>query len=147
MTTMAATRFVADGFKERFGLHFVLCCSGMTIFIGLMTSVLFPHLITSTIGFFLVGAGVSAVVPLVFSEAGKSQTMPPSAAIAATSTVGFLGFVVGPPFIGWIAGATNLRVSFSAVSFLGLCIIVLTVVRNSTKDISKTSSTEILSVT
>jgi MFS family permease len=134
MTTMASTRFVADGFKARFGLAKVLRLSGITIFAGLMTSVLFPALVTSIIGFFMVGSGVSAVVPLVMSEAGQSKKMSPSAAIAAVSTIGFLGFVVGPPVIGWIASATSLRVSFAIVALLGLSIIALTLSKSTRAD-------------
>ena len=125
MTTMAGTRFVADGFKQRFGLKNVLRFSGVLIFIGLMISVLFPYLPSAILGFFLVGSGVSAVVPLVFSEAGKSTKISPSAAIAAVSTIGFLGFLIGPPMIGWIAGASTLRISFTLIAFMGLSIAVL----------------------
>ena len=72
------------------------------------------------IGFLLVGAGTSAVVPLVFSEAGKTSSLSTSSSIAAVSTIGFLGFLIGPPLIGWIAGVTSLRVSFSLIALMGL---------------------------
>lgn len=125
MTTMAGTRFFADGFKQRFGFKNVLRFSGILIFLGLMISVLFPYLASAILGFFLVGSGVSAVVPLVFSEAGKSSTISPSAAIAAVSTIGFFGFLIGPPMIGWIAGASTLRISFTLIALMGLSITIL----------------------
>ncbi len=120
MATMAGTRFVADYFKERFGFKAVLKTSSTFIFIGLLISVLVPSLYPAMFGFFLVGAGVSAVVPLVFSEAGKTRSMSPSGAIAAVSTIGFFGFLIGPPLIGWIAGASSLRFSFVIIAFMGL---------------------------
>lgn len=125
MTTMAGTRFVADGFKARFGIQKVLTVSGLMVFAGLALSIVFPQMIFGIIGFLLVGSGVSAVVPLVFSEAGKSKTMSPSAAIAAVSTIGFLGFLIGQPLIGWIAGASNLRFSFALIALMGLMITLL----------------------
>ena len=125
MTTMAGTRFFADGFKQRFGLVMILRVSGVLIFVGLMISVIFPTILSSLFGFFMVGAGVSAVVPMVFSEAGRSTTMAPSSAIAAVSTIGFLGFLIGPPMIGWIAGASTLRISFTVIAVLGLSITVI----------------------
>lgn len=125
MSTMAGTRFVADYFKERYGFHVILKMSGVLIFLGLMISVIFPQLYLSMAGFLLVGAGVSAVVPMVFSEAGKTRSMSPSGAIAAVSTIGFLGFLIGPPLIGWIAGATNLRLSFVIIALMGLGITML----------------------
>jgi MFS family permease len=125
MTTMAGTRFIADRFKEKFGLITVMRVSGLLIFIGLMTSVLWPQLVPSMLGFLLVGSGVSALVPMVFSEAGRSTIISPSAAIAAISTIGFLGFLIGPPVIGWIAGLSSLRTSFALIAFIGLSIAVL----------------------
>lgn len=124
MTTMAGTRFFADGLKERFGLITILRVSGSLVFTGLLISVINPTLGCSLFGFLLVGAGVSAVVPMVFSEAGRSTTMAPSSAIAAVSTIGFLGFLIGPPMIGWIAGVSTLRISFTVIAVLGLCIAV-----------------------
>lgn len=125
MSTMAGTRFIADKFKEKFGIKKTLLVSGCLVFIGLMLSVLFPYLVTSLIGFLLVGSGVSAVVPLVLSEAGKSSSLSPSSAIASVSTIGFFGFLLGPPLIGWIAGASNLRISFSVIALMGLSIAIL----------------------
>ncbi len=125
MTTMAGTRFIADGFKVRFGFKKVLRFSGVFIFAGLLLSVIMPTFYPSLIGFLLVGSGVSAIVPLCFSEAGKSKKMSPSAAIASVSTLGFLGFLLGPPLIGWVAGASSLRVSFFLVSLMGLTITFL----------------------
>ena len=121
MTTMAGFRFLADRLKEKWGLKQILQMCGLVIFSGLMISIAVPNLFFSTLGFFLVGAGVSAVVPFVLSEAGKYEANDPSRAIAIVSTIGFLGFLVGPPMIGWIAGWTHLRVSFAVVSLLGLC--------------------------
>lgn len=135
MTTMAGTRFVADSFQERFGIKTVLRISGFLIFLGLMISVLFPFLYSALLGFLLVGCGVSAVVPLAFSEAGKSQSMNPSSAIAAVSTIGFFGFLIGPPLIGWIAGASNLRFSFALIALMGLSIALMSL--NSFSDTKK----------
>lgn len=125
MTTMATTRFFADGFKNKYGLTKVLQVSGVFIFFGLLISVIFPNLYVALFGFLLVGSGVSAIVPLVFSQAGKSKVLSSSSAIAAVSTIGFFGFLIGPPLIGWVAGASSLRISFLMVAFIGLSISVL----------------------
>ncbi|WP_026464757.1 MFS transporter [Adhaeribacter aquaticus] len=122
MCTMALSRFFADSFTQKFGFKATIQVSGILTACGLMIAVLFPDLITALIGFLLVGAGVSSVVPLVYGEAGKSNRMSPSVALAAVSTIGFLGFLVGPPLIGLVAGATSLRVSFTIIAFMGLCI-------------------------
>jgi MFS family permease len=76
-------------------------------------------------GFMLVGVGVSSVVPMVYSAAGKSKTMSAGVALAAVSTIGFIGFLVGPPVIGFIAGLATLRASFIFIACMGTCVVVL----------------------
>lgn len=125
MCTMAGTRFVADWFTSRFGLQRVLQVSGLLTALGLLIAVLLPHLYTAIAGFLLVGAGVSSVVPLIYSAAGKSKVMSPGVALAAVSTIGFFGFLIGPPLIGFVAGATSLRISFTIIAIMGLSIAVV----------------------
>ena len=59
-------------------------------------------------GLFLVGLGVSNGVPLMFSAAGRQPDTLPGPAIAAVSSMGSLGFVGGPPLIGFVADALSL---------------------------------------
>lgn len=120
MSSMAGGRFVADFLVTKFGVKKMLQISGIIIATGLLTAVIFPFIVPATIGFLLVGIGVSSVVPLTYGLAGKSTTMSPGAALAALSTVGFLGFLLGPPLIGFIAQAAGLRWSFTVIAFLGL---------------------------
>ena len=120
MSTMAAGRFVADWLVTRFGVKRILQASGIVIAAGLATAVALPDIPTSITGFILVGAGTSSVVPLVYSAAGRSKKVSPGVALAAVSTIGYLGFLLGPPLIGLIAEATTLRVSFTIIALLGL---------------------------
>ncbi|HYJ38273.1 MAG TPA: MFS transporter [Chitinophagaceae bacterium] len=118
--TMATGRFVGDWLVTKFGVKRMLQMSGTVIASGLLLAVFFPNLITATMGFLLVGFGVSSVVPIAYGLAGKSSTMSPSMALSAVSTIGFLGFLVGPPLIGFIAEASSLRFSFALIALLGL---------------------------
>ena len=125
MSTMAFGRFFADWATVRFGIKRILQYSGLLTASGLLISVLFPTLATAIIGFLLVGFGVSSVVPLVYSAAGRSKVLSPGVALAAVSTIGFLGFLCGPPIIGLVAGATSLRISFSIIAVMGLCVSIV----------------------
>lgn len=118
-STMALGRFAGDWLVIRAGVKKMLQASGVIITTGLLIAVFFPYLISATAGFFLVGFGVSSVVPVVYGISGRSTTMPASTALAAVSTIGFLGFLVGPPLIGLIAQAISLRWSFALVALLG----------------------------
>lgn len=119
MATMATGRFLGDRLVTRFGIQRMLQASGIIISSGLAIAVLFPTIISATMGFFLVGLGVSSVVPLVYSAAGRSKTMSPGVALAAVSTIGFLGFLIGPPLIGFIAELSGLRWSFTIIALIG----------------------------
>jgi MFS family permease len=125
MGMMASGRFVSDRITQRIGIKKVLIASGICITVGLLTAVIFPYIITAGIGFMLVGLGVSSVVPLVYSAAGKSETMSPGTALAAISSIGFIGFLLGPPLIGTIAEYSSLRWSFTLIALLGFSITVL----------------------
>lgn len=125
MSTMAGGRFLGDYVVTKIGPQKVLQGSGILITIGLFTAVFFPGIITATIGFLLVGVGVSSVIPLVYSTAGKSKTLSPGMALTAVSTIGFLGFLLGPPLIGFIAQAFSLRWSFTLIAILGFGTTVL----------------------
>jgi MFS family permease len=122
---MATGRFVGDWVAFKLGVKRMLQVSGLLMTSGLLLAVLFPQLITATIGFLMVGAGVSSVVPMIYSAAGKSKIMSPGVAIAAVSTIGYLGFLFGPPFIGFIAQATSLRISFGLIAIMGTMIAVI----------------------
>jgi MFS family permease len=123
--SMAATRFIADWLSHHAGLKKMLFWSGLLPAVGLLTAVIFPNIVTATIGFMLVGVGVSPVLPLLFSVAGKTVNMSPGMAIAAVSTLGFVGLLIGPPLIGFIAGAASLRISFLVLAAMGLAVTVL----------------------
>ncbi|MET4075654.1 MFS family permease [Hymenobacter sp. UYCo722] len=122
MSTMAAGRFGADWLAHRLGPKRVIQLSGLLTATGLSIAVAWPTLPTALLGFLLVGFGTSAVVPLVYSAAGKSSHMSAGMALAAVSTIGFFGFLLGPPVIGFVAGATSLRVSFALIAVMGLAV-------------------------
>jgi MFS family permease len=125
MSTMAAGRFIADRVVGKVGFKRTIQFSGLLIGIGLTIAVLFPSLLLSIISFLLVGIGVSSVVPLVYSEAGKSKVMSTGKALAAVSSIGFLGFLLGPPVIGFIAGLSSLRFSFAYVALVGFIVTLI----------------------
>jgi MFS family permease len=119
MSTMAGGRFLGDKLVTRLGTLRMLQISGLIIASGLAIAIAFPAIVTATLGFMLVGIGVSSVVPLVYSAAGKSTVFSPGVALAAVSTIGYLGFLAGPPMIGFIAEAASLRWSLALIAVLG----------------------------
>ncbi|MBS1532981.1 MAG: MFS transporter [Bacteroidetes bacterium] len=125
MCTMALGRFTADWFAGKYGLKRTLQLSGSLTAAGLLVAVLFPYLLPAILGFMLVGIGVSSVVPMIYSSAGKTSLMSPGVALTAVSTIGFLGFLFGPPVIGFIAGIATLRASFLVIACMGASVAII----------------------
>jgi MFS family permease len=120
MIMMASGRFLADYVTSKIGRKRLLQICGVMISTGLYTAVFFPFIITSTIAFMMVGLGVSSIVPSVYSAAGRHSKIPPGIALATVSSVSFLGFLMGPPLIGYISQAAGLRYSFAVIGVFGL---------------------------
>lgn len=124
--SMAAGRFLSDWTVRRFGAKTTLVLSGALSSFGLILAVAYPHFGIVIVAFLIVGIGSSAIIPLVYSLAGRSGRLSPGAALAAVTTIGFCGFLVGPPLIGFIAEFTGLRAAYAVIASMGVIIIVLT---------------------
>lgn len=123
MAAMTLGRFTGDRVANRIGIRRMLTYSGSLMLTGLLLAALVPNTYVAVLGFVLVGFGVACVVPMTFSMAGKVPNMSGGPAIAAVSTVGYFGFLIVPPVIGFVAEALNLRWSFGLMSLLGLLIL------------------------
>jgi len=125
MVMMASGRFVGDRLIGRLGKKTVLQVSGVLISGGMFIAVLFPFIMTAIIAFMLVGLGVATVVPTVYSVAGRNAKVAPGIALAMVSSVSYLGFLMGPPLIGYIAEWASLRYSYAVIGIFGLVITML----------------------
>lgn len=125
MIMMAIGRFIGDYILQRIGRQRTLQISGVLMFLGMTLSVVFPTIYASTIGFMLVGIGVACNIPTVYSLAGRHPSIPSGMAIAMVSTISYLGFLLGPPLIGYIAEIFSLRFSFALFSIFGLLMLVI----------------------
>ena len=73
------------------------------------------HPVVSLLGYALIGAGLAPIVPLLFTAASRVPGSSSAAAIAAVSSIGYSGFLIGPPLIGTIAQTTSLTAALSVV--------------------------------
>ncbi len=125
MVTMATGRFFVDRFTQQWGRKRVLQGGGTLIFLGLSLAVIFPRPVPTLIAFMITGMGTAGIVPTVYSVAGQKTKIPASIALTFVSSVSFLGFLLGPPLIGYISEATSLRYSYGLIGLAGICIAVL----------------------
>ncbi len=121
MACMTTGRMFADALINYWGPRKQLMLSGLLVTLGLVIAIIYPSIITSTIGFMLVGFGVSSVIPTIYGSVGKSaEPGQASIALASVSSIGFFGFLIGPPIVGFLSGALGLRWAFLTISLLGL---------------------------
>lgn len=125
MVAVLSGRIFGDRLTTKLGAKIILKYSGIFLLGGFLFCVLLPYTITTCIGFMLIGVGVSCIVPLVFSVAGKSKTLSSGSALASISTVGYLGFLIVPPMVGFISQMASMRWAFFIMACLGGVIIWL----------------------
>jgi len=121
MGCMTTGRMFADALINYWGARKQLMLSGLVVTIGLLIAVAHPTIILSSIGFMLVGFGVSSVIPTIYGTVGRNAAPgQASIALASVSSVGFFGFLIGPPIIGFLSQAIGLRGAFLSVAILGI---------------------------
>jgi MFS family permease len=120
---MAISRFATDRIVEIIGMPKTYVLSSMLIFTGILLAIVLPGFWTSMIGFCLVGFGTASIIPMTYLLAGSSKKYSPGMAISIIATYSIVGMLIGPPMIGYISHAFNLRVSFIAFAFAGLMMI------------------------
>jgi MFS family permease len=122
---MSAGRFGGDALTHRFGAVKVVRAGGLLSATGFLIAVGLGSIPAALAGFALVGAGLSIIVPLALSAAGNSPGTAPGPAIASVSTIGYTGFLIGPPVIGLLADGVTLRGALVVVSVVCLLAAVL----------------------
>jgi predicted MFS family arabinose efflux permease len=110
---MALARLGGDALVDRYTARPVLVLGAALAASALAVLLVVGHAVVAVVGFVLVGIGVANAVPLLFSAAGRVPPAGPS--LAAVFTIGYLGFIVGPPFIGVLADALTLPVALAVV--------------------------------
>jgi len=108
---MTIGRVFGDGARIRFGDRSLMIVCGIVASIGLSIAIIFVNPITVIIGLFIVGLGLSAIVPIAYSIAGHTKELPPGVGLAMVTTVGYSGFLFGPPIIGLLADQFTLRLA------------------------------------
>jgi len=124
--TMTAGRFFGDTLRTRLQAAPLLQISGGLAAVGLAAALLLNQPAAALVGFGCVGLGLSNVVPVVFSAAGRVPGSTTGMAIAAVATTGYFGFLAGPPLIGFVAQAATLPVGLGVVVAVTGLIAVLT---------------------
>jgi MFS family permease len=124
-TAMTIGRIFGDRVRTKYGDKKMIVSGGLLSIMGLTLAVMFALPSVTIVGFFLVGIGLSSIVPIAYSIAGNVKGLPAGVGIAMVTTVGYAGFLFGPPVIGFIADWQTLRIALSLVTLLFIIMTVL----------------------
>jgi MFS family permease len=124
-TAMTLGRIFGDRARAAFGDRKMIMIGGIISTTGLSIGLAMPIPYVVITGFFLVGLGLSTIVPIAYSLAGNAKGLPAGVGLAMVTTVGYSGFLFGPPIIGFLADWQTLRVALLLVAALLLIMTVL----------------------
>ena len=130
--TMTIGRLTGDRIVQALGAFRVVVCGALIAAAGFLLAILVPSPLAGLAGFALVGAGAANVVPVMFSAAGRQRAMPTHLAVAAVTTMGYAGVLLGPAALGFIAKLTSLAAALGLL--VALLVAVAAVARVATRD-------------
>jgi MFS family permease len=116
--TMTAGRLTGDRIVRRLGSTRVMVFGGLTAAAGLALATFAPAWEAALVGYALLGAGCSNIVPVLYTAVGKQTVMPEHIAVPAITTLGYAGILAGPALIGFIAHGSSLSFAFGLMALL-----------------------------
>lgn len=122
---MMLGRFMGDRLRANWGDGKLLINSSILSLVGIGLSIGLISPYTAIAGFFLVGLGLATVVPIAFSTAGNLPGIKPGVGISMVTTIGYSGFLFGPPIIGFVADWQDLRVAMGLIALLFVIMTIL----------------------
>src|SRR6201996_5288973 len=118
----ACGRLAGSTLLARLGQTRVLVYGGLVTFAGMIAAALSPVLPLALAGFALAGLGVANAFPPAMARVG---ILAGPHGVATASTLGYAGFLLGPPAIGFLASAVSLRAALTTVSLLAVVAVAL----------------------
>ncbi|MFC4455362.1 MFS transporter [Deinococcus sonorensis] len=109
---MTVARLVGDGWRSRFGDARVVTVGALLSGVGLLLGLVTLHPLLAALGFLVFGIGVANVVPVLYGTAGHAFA---ARGIAQVASIGYAGFLAGPPLIGYVSHETSLRVGMIVI--------------------------------
>jgi hypothetical protein len=122
---MGGGRLATDALWMRWGAVGLLRRSGALAAVGFALGLIAGGVPAMIAGFAALGLGLAGVVPTLFRSGAGEPGVPTGSALAAVSSLGYLGFLAGPPLIGAVAQITSLRTACGLLVIAGLLVVLL----------------------
>jgi MFS family permease len=121
---MAVSRFTGDMLRQRFGAVPMVFWSALLTAAGTAAALMLPSVPLSLLAFTIAGIGIGNVAPVLFAGGGRLEPDAPGRGIAAVTSLGYSGFLAGPPLIGIAAEFSNLQWALGLTVLAALIIAV-----------------------
>ena len=112
---MAAARFGGDALRSRYAEHLLLRNGALLATVAMAVLLLVGNPWLALVGYACVGVGLALCVPILFNAATRVPGVSRAAAIASVSSIGYSGFLIGPPLIGFVAHHASLTAALGLV--------------------------------
>ena len=131
---MTLGRLFGDRFRAKWGDSKLIVYGGLISTAGIAVVLIMPLPYVTITGFFLIGIGLSTIVPITYSIAGNARDLPSGVRLAMVTTVGYSGFLFGPPLIGFISDLSTLRAGLVVIAVLFMIMTILGLARKPSVD-------------
>ena len=122
---MTVCRFFGDRLRSALGDAKALCLLSAIALLGYAATLSFLNPLTTLFGLTIMGIGLSVIVPILFSMAGKIPNIPPGEGLSLIAGFGYPGILLGPPLIGFAADYVGLRGGLLVVMVALACMNVI----------------------
>ncbi len=124
---MVAGRSLGQVLEARMGDRTLLVGGALTAAGGLVLAALAPGIPAALAGFLFGGAGISVAAPTLFGAAGRgAHEAERGSAVASVTTIAYFGFLTGPPLMGAVSGALDLRAGMAMLAGIGVLLALAT---------------------
>jgi fucose permease len=134
---MAAGRFGTDALRKRCGEALLLRLGGGLCSGAMAVALLARQPALAYAGIALAGLGLAPVVPILLKAATKVPGSTPAAAIASAASLGYAGFMAGPPLVGALANTFSLTAALGVVVMAGALLALVPLHRESNSSTSE----------
>jgi MFS family permease len=119
----ALMRFAGDWVRARVPERTIVMTGALLASVAMGFVLLARSEMAALVGFAFVGVGLATVVPILYNASTKVPGVSRAAAIASASSIGYVGFMIGPPLVGGIAHAASL--SWALCTLIGASLILM----------------------
>ena len=119
---MALSRLFGDDLRQKFGSTLLVRSSAIATTFFMVLALMVSNSKFAVCAFALSGFALGPIAPILYVSGGRADRISPSRGISSVTTFGFLGIVLGPPFIGILAELTGLQIALGTVALLSIII-------------------------